>query len=157
MKLERPDDCCASSDGAGMLCPLCGDLGLVVGASPVRAHRPAAAAGQWRYCPKPSCEIVFFLGDDAVNDREVICQVGAKAVTKPTPVCFCFAHTADDIRADVAIHDGSSVIMAEVKSAVTEGLCACEHLNPLRVCCLPAIHRAITDAGQPDRGHIAGA
>ncbi len=149
-------DCCASVDEAGTLCPLCGDPGLVVGAAPVRAHRPTAVAGRWRYCPNLACEIVFFLGDDVVDDREVICKVGAKALAKPTPVCFCFAHTADDIRIDVTTHDGSSIIKAAVKAAVADGLCACEHLNPSGVCCLPAIHRAVTVARQQFSGGVAG-
>ena len=68
------------------MCPLSGDPGLVVGLAPVRAHRPTAVAGRWRYCPNLACEIVFFLGDDVVADQEVICQVGGKALTKPTPV-----------------------------------------------------------------------
>ncbi len=138
------------------LCPLSGDPGVVVGAAPVWAHRPTAVAGRWRYCPNLACEIVFFLGDDVVDDREVICKVGAKALAKPTPVCFCFAHTADDIRIDVTTHDGSSIIKAAVKAAVADGLCACEHLNPSGVCCLPAIHRAVTVARQQFSGGVAG-
>ena len=149
-------DCCASVGDAGTSCPLSGDPGVVVGAAPVRAHRPTAVAGRWRYCPNRACEIVFFLGDDVVDDREVICQVGAKALAKPAPVCFCFAHTAEDICIDVATHDGSSIIKAEVKAAVADGLCACEHLNPSGVCCLPAVHRAVTVARQQVSGVVAG-
>ena len=149
-------DCCATVDDASTLCPLSGDPGLEVGATPVRAHRPTAVAGRWRFCPNGACEIVFFLGDDVVEDREVICQVGAKALTKPMPVCFCFAHTADDIRIDVATHDGSSIIKTAVKAAVANGLCACEHLNPSGVCCLPAVHRSVTDARQHFSERVAG-
>ena len=122
----------------------------------MRAHRPNTVAGRWRYCPNPACEIVFFLGDDVVNEREVICQVGAKALAKPAPVCFCFAHTAEDIRTDVNTHDGSSIIKAGVKAAVADGLCACERLNPSGVCCLPALHRAVTVARQEFSGVVAG-
>ena len=148
-------DCCANVEDARTLCPLSGDPGVVVGAAPVRAHRPTAVAGRWRYCPNRACEIVFFLGDVVVDDREVICQVGAKALTAPVPVCFCFAHTAEDIRMDVVTHFGSSIIKAAVKAAVADGLCACEHLNPSGVCCLPAIHRAVTVARQQVRGVVA--
>lgn len=139
-----------------MLCPLSGDPGLVVGAAPVRAHRSTAVAGRWRYCPNRACEIVFFLGDDVVVDREVICQVRGKAPAKPTPVCFCFAHTAEDICIDVATHVGSSIIKAAVKAAVADGVCACEHLNPSGVCCLPAVHREVTDARHQFSARVAG-
>ena len=160
MSAERPADCCETVDDAGTFCPLSGHAGLVVGALPVRAHRPTAVAGRWRYCPNRACEIVFFLDDDIggdiVDDQEVICQVGAKALTKPTPVCFCFAHTVEDIRIDVATHDGSSTIMAKVKAAVADVRCACEHLNPSGVCCLPAVHRAVTMVRQQISGGVAG-
>ena len=33
----------------------------------------------------------------------------------------------------------SGVLNESVKTAVADGLCACEHLNPTGKCCLPAI------------------
>ncbi len=112
----------------------------------MRAHRRIAALGSWRFCANLGCDVVFFLGADVVDDREVVAQVGHKALSKPVPVCFCFAHTLGDLRADVAAHDGVSTIKASVKAALAEGLCACEHLNPSGDCCLTAVHRAVKDA-----------
>ncbi len=149
-------ECCTPIGEGRATCPRCGVAGLVVGAEPVRAHRPTAADGSWRYCPNAGCEAVFFLGDDVVDDHEVVCQVGAKALAKPIPVCFCFAHTVEEIRADVAGHDGSSTIKKAVKAAVAGGLCACEHLNPSRDCCLPAVHRAVSAARQRLGERVAG-
>ena len=149
-------DCCAPIDDGSATCPHCGVAGPTVGVAPVRAHRPTATSGSWRYCPNPACEVVFFLGDDVVDDHEVVCQVGAKALTKPGLVCFCFAHTVDEIATDIATHGGSSTIKAEVKVAVAAGLCACEHLNPSGDCCLPAVHRAVTAARQRPGERVAG-
>ena len=149
-------ECCTPSDDGTATCPRCDTAGSVVGAAPVRAHRPTAASGSWRYCPNPMCEVVFFLGDDVVDDDAVVCQVGAKALAKPIPVCFCFAHTVEEIRADVARQDGSSTIKKAVKAAVADGLCACDHLNPSGECCLPAVHRAVSDARQRLGERVAG-
>lgn len=142
------NDCCITVDESGGSCPRCGVTCSVVGTAPVLPHHPTAATGPWRYCANLACAVVFFLGADVVDDREVVAQVGHKALSKPVPVCFCFAHTLGDLRADVAAHDGVSTIKASVKAAVAEGLCACEHLNPSGDCCLTAVHRAVKDARQ---------
>lgn len=149
-------DCCTSGGDAGASCPRCGVCGAVVGAAPVRAHRPSAAAGSWRYCANPICDIVFFLDSDVVDDRDVVAQVGDKAHDKPVPVCFCFAHTRADIRFDIAVHAGASAIKTSVKAAVADGLCACEHLNPSGECCLPAVHRAVEETRHQLREGVPG-
>ena len=140
-----------------MLCPRCRVSGALIGEAPVRAHRPIAPAGSWRYCANPVCDAVFFLDTNVVAESEVVAQVGRKALSQPIPICFCFAHTTNDIRIDVATHDGTSTIKTAVKAAVATGLCACEHLNPSRECCLPAVHRAVREAQQLLRESVAGA
>lgn len=143
------NDCCDIDVAIGGRCPSCGEIGRGVGAAPVRAHRPDAIEGGWRFCPNLHCRVVFYLGHHAVDEDSVIAQVGVKALMKPIPVCFCFAHTTNDIGADLAAN-GVSTIMAAVKSAVAGGLCACEHLNPSGRCCLPDIHRAVKAAATPN-------
>ncbi len=61
-------------------------------------------------------------------------------------MCFCFAHSADDVIADAASHDGASTIKAEIRQAVADGNCACEHLNPSTHCCLADIYRTLKTA-----------
>jgi hypothetical protein len=109
----------------------------------VRPHRLDASVGPWHHCPTPDCLVVFYLDTDTVDSDAVIAQVGHKATDQPTPVCFCFAHTADELVADAAAHAGTSTIKAAVKQAVADGDCACEHLNPSATCCLADIHRAL--------------
>ncbi|MCC6435081.1 MAG: hypothetical protein R2770_13475 [Acidimicrobiales bacterium] len=89
---------------------------------------------------------MYYLDTATVDADAVIAQVGHKATDRPTPVCFCFGHTADDLIADAAAHDGVSTIKAEVKQAVADGHCACEHLNPSTKCCLADIHRTLKAA-----------
>jgi len=137
-------NCCSIDPNAERTpCPECNTIGPVIGDKPVKAHRPAATDGQWQHCPTADCPVVYYLGDDTVTADEVKAQVAHKALDKPQPVCFCFAHTADDIAADLRAHDGVSTIKADVKAAVADGFCACEHLNPSTKCCLSDIHRII--------------
>lgn len=148
-------DCCIETEDAAKSCPRCGASGSVVGVAPIRPHRPPATAGSWRYCANSACDAIFFLDTDVVGESEVIAQVGRKALSRPIPVCFCFAHTTADIEVDVAVNDGTSTIKTAVRAAVAQGLCACEHLNPSGECCLPAVHRAVHDARRLLREDVA--
>jgi hypothetical protein len=137
--------CCITDDTAARPCPDCAATGAVVGAAPVRAHRPTAEEGPWQYCSSPACEVLFYLDDRVVKEDEARARVGEKALSAPEPVCFCFAHTTADIVADVTTH-GTSTIKSSIQEAVAHGSCACEHLNPSGRCCLGAVNRAIKTA-----------
>ncbi|RLE19045.1 MAG: hypothetical protein DRJ50_12555 [Actinobacteria bacterium] len=111
-------------------------------------HNPNAQDGAWQYCANTECDVIYYLDADIVDTDNVITQVCDKATDKPTPACFCFAHTPDEIQADFIEHDGVSTIKAEVKAAVADGLCSCEHLNLSGKCCLADIHRTIKSIAQ---------
>jgi len=136
--------CCSTDPNADTQpCPECGNTGPVIGYEPVQPHRHEVTDGSWQYCATPNCPVVYYLGDDVVTAAEVRTQVAHKALDKPTPVCFCFSHTTDDLAADLAANNGVSTIKAAIKTAVADGFCACEHLNPSEKCCLADIHRAL--------------
>jgi len=108
-----------------------------------------AVDGDWQYCANTQCQVIYHLGVDTVDADSVFTQVGLKATDQPTPVCFCFAHTADSLVADLVAHDGVSEIKAEIKAAVADSQCACEHLNPSGKCCLADVHRTVKSFAQP--------
>lgn len=138
--------CCSIPTVAALPCPSCGEIGPSIGVAPVRPHYPDAADGAWQHCATPGCAVVYYLDATTVDVDSVITRVGSKAADQPTPVCFCFAHTTEDLLADAAAHDGVSTIKAEIKEAVADGRCACEHLNPSTRCCLADVHRTLTSA-----------
>ena len=136
--------CCSTDPTAdAQPCPRCGVTGPVIGYQPVQPHRLDVPEGAWQHCATRDCPVVYYLEGDVVTTGDVRTQVAHKALDKPTPVCFCFSHTPDDLTADLAANNGVSTIKAAVKAAVADGLCACEHLNPSEECCLPDIHRAL--------------
>jgi hypothetical protein len=142
--------CCTTFDIDAQPCPKCGQVGPIVGAAPVRAHRADATDGDWQHCANERCDVIFHLGANTVDDDSVRAQVGLKASDKATPVCFCFAHTADALIHDVVAHGGVSEIKASIKAAVANSECACEHLNPSGSCCLADVHRILNDLTLPD-------
>ena len=141
--------CCSTADPDAQPCPSCGHVGPIVGAPPVRPHLAEAVDGDWQHCANEQCQVIYYFGEHTVDTDSVITQVGLKATDKTTPVCFCFAHTADALAADVVEHDGVSAFKAEIKAAVAEGLCACEHLNPSGQCCLADVHRTLKGFSKP--------
>jgi len=104
--------CCSIPSGPALPCPSCHHTGPIVGQAPVRAHQPDAADGAWQHCPTPDCPVIYYLDQASVEAGTAITQVGHKATHRPTPVCFCFAHTSDNILADVAANHGRSTIKA---------------------------------------------
>ncbi|MEZ5375169.1 MAG: hypothetical protein R2733_01570 [Acidimicrobiales bacterium] len=141
--------CCSNADADAEPCPKCGHVGPIIGAAPVRPHLAEAVDGDWQHCANEQCPVIYHLGEGIVDADSVVTQVGLKATDQPTPVCFCFAHTAAALGRDLAEHDGVSVIKAEIKTAVADSLCACEHLNPSGDCCLADVHRTLTSFAQP--------
>jgi len=136
--------CCSTDlDADPGPCPQCGEAGPVIGHQPVQPHRPNVKEGSWQHCATLDCPVIYYLEADIVTADQVRTQVAHKALDKPTPICFCFSHTTDDLAADLAANDGVSTIKAAIKVAVAEGFCACEHLNPSQKCCLADIHRAL--------------
>ncbi len=141
--------CCSTTDGDTQPCPKCDHVGPIVGTATVRPHVADAVDGDWQYCANEDCDVVYHLDQDTVDTASVITQVGLKATDKATPVCFCFAHTADALGEELAENNGVSQIKADIKDAVADGLCACEHLNPNGKCCLADVHRTIKSVTQP--------
>ncbi len=141
--------CCSTADPDAQPCPSCGHVGPIVGSAPVRPHLAEAVDGDWQHCANEQCQVIYHWGEHIVDADSVVTQVGLKANDKTTPVCFCFAHTADALAADLAEHDGVSEIKDEIKAAVADAQCACEHLNPSGKCCLADVHRTLKTLAQP--------
>jgi hypothetical protein len=141
--------CCSTTEATAHPCPRCGHAGPIVGTAPVRPHLPDAVDGDWQHCANVQCEVIFHLDMDTVDTDSVSTQVGLKATDKAAPVCFCFAHTVDDLAEDYAANNGVSEIKASIKASVANGQCACEHLNPSGKCCLADVHRTLKSFARP--------
>lgn len=141
--------CCSTTEASAHPCPQCGHVGPIVGIAPVRPHLPDAVDGDWQHCANEPCEVVFHLGVVTVETGSVSTQVGFKATDKATPVCFCFAHTADSLSEDLTANDGVSEIKASIKVAVADSQCACEQMNPSGKCCLADVHRTLKSFARP--------
>jgi hypothetical protein len=146
-------ECCSASIGETDFkrCPVSGTTGTSVDLVTVKALLTATALRRldgkaYRFCPKPSCDLVYFdrqAGSVFVKE-DLSVRVGLKETEDPIPVCYCFAFTKADLRNDIANRgetDAPRWIAAEIRA----GHCACEVKNPEGSCCLGNVSKAIKE------------
>ena len=154
-------DCCAGMtretplDSSGDACPRCGmncakvdpiTLKALLTGEGLRRGVPPSP----RFCATRGCPVVYF--DNAVpvrfEEELVAVRVHAKHPEDDRiPVCYCFGHTPETIRAAVA-SSGRNVASEDVAREVKAGRCACEVKNPKGSCCLGDVSRVESALGE---------
>jgi hypothetical protein len=146
----RPDD-----PGEQQECPRSGTRGLAVELNTVKVLlTPAALArlsgSAHRFCPDPTCEIVYFTSADEFTVREVRVPVWQKEPPGARTICYCFGENESDIRREIQ-EQGVSRVVERVRDHIRAGRCACELRNPRGACCLgdliAAVKRVAGEAG----------
>ncbi len=134
-------------------CPECGRPGRKVGRKTLEslllpeARARLAADAHYRFCATHGCTTVHYPegGGEAFHLPDVRVRVGQKRPGPPTPVCYCFHHTEEEIAEEIR-RTGSSTIPAAITAQVQAGACACETENPEGVCCLGNVRAAVKRA-----------
>lgn len=134
------EDCCKVKSDQVQRCPGCGQPGRRIGRITLLALlRPAAlerrSAAEHRFCPTPSCEVVYFGQGEVFRRDDVLVPVFQKEPERGRTVCYCFAVGEDEIRREVE-GSGRSASAARIKALVQAERCACEVRNPEGSCCL---------------------
>lgn len=89
-----------------------------------------------RFCPDPSCEVVYFDVEGACyRTSDIRVPVWQKEPFGHRTVCYCFGESEDSIRAEIAA-TGQSYAVERVRGHIAAGRCACEVRNPRGACCL---------------------
>jgi hypothetical protein len=102
---------------------------------------------QYYFCEAPGCDAVYFPLDTQAplfRRGDLMVRVGAKEMTDPVPVCYCFGFTRKDIH-DEIVKTGHSTVAERITAEVRAGNCACEVKNPSGNCCLGDVTRAAED------------
>jgi hypothetical protein len=149
-------DCCkvgppvaASTPG----CPGCGGKGREVEALTLRAllrPRPFARIKDvdHRFCPTPTCPVVYFGPRDRFDRGDLAVPVFQKEPPGDRLVCYCFRITEEDLRCEFD-ELGHSTAADRITTEVKAGHCACEIENPQGTCCLgnvASVVRGLVDA-----------
>ena len=120
-------------------CPVSGAVGrsvpLITLKALLRPHALATidSAAQYRYCPSPDCDTVYFAEGQTFGRADVEVPTYAKDPGGDVPVCYCFGWTRDRLRADLA---GRGVAPDEIRAHIRAGRCGCDVNNPKGSCCL---------------------
>ena len=128
-------------------CPASGTAGAAVDQQTVKALLTTTALqrfepGEYRFCPAPDCDIVYFEAEGRTFSRSDL-RVGVwqKQAEGDRVICYCFGENESDIRAEIA-RDGSSRAVERVRAHIQAGRCACEVRNPRGACCLGDVSAA---------------
>lgn len=149
-------DCCSVDAKSGtapvvMNCPVNGarskQVDMLTVKSLVRQLPLGMPKTQYYFCEAPGCDAVYFPLDTQAplfRRGDLMVRVGAKEMTDPVPVCYCFGFTRKDIH-DEIVKTGHSTVAERITAEVRAGNCACEVKNPSGNCCLGDVTRAAED------------
>ena len=147
------DCCCATKPPPSVVirCPESGAQGTAVSETTVKALLTEAAlrrfvAAEYRFCPDPDCDVVYFAAEGMVfRVADVRVPVAQKLPFGARPVCYCFGETEGGIRAEIETTD-RSLAADRIRAHIAAGRCACELRNPRGVCCLGDVTEAVQRA-----------
>src|SRR5258705_11609211 len=94
-------------------CPVSGSRGSAVGVITVKALLAEHALrrflpGEYRFCPDPACDVVYFSADgQRFTTADVRVPVWQKLPFGDRPICYCFGESEALMRADVACGEGA--------------------------------------------------
>jgi len=97
------------------------------------------------FCDDPACDIVYFPSNSEApifRRSDLMVRVGVKETQEPTPVCYCFGFSRQDIWEEIR-KTGKSTAAGRIATEVNAGNCACEVKNPSGNCCLGNVHGVV--------------
>jgi Zinc binding domain len=136
--------CCppkADDSATALPCPVSGSRGSAVETITVKALLTERALcrllpGEYRFCPDPDCDVVYFSTDgQRFTTAEVRVPVWQKLPFGDRPICYCFGESEASMRAEIASGAGVRVI-ERVRAHIAAKRCACDVRNPRGACCL---------------------
>jgi hypothetical protein len=146
---EIPSNMNSAHDVASPLCRACGMKGKKVGRVTLehivkRECLSGLSDTQYYFCVTPSCEVIYFSNEvgQSFIKGEVRVRVGIKETQDPILICYCFNHTAASLREEIE-RTGKSTAVASITAEIQAGNCACEIKNPLGICCLVEVSKAV--------------
>jgi hypothetical protein len=142
--------CCTPQPKGKEVCPRCGNAAKkVLGKTLAHLLTEAAKAKLtslegFGYCKTPSCKVVYFRGEEVLEQDDLTVTVGLKEGTTPATVCYCFEWTKEKIAEELNT-TGKTTALEDIKAKMEDPGCSCETLNPSGTCCLGDVGKAIRE------------
>ena len=142
------------------LCPTCGSKGKSVNLITLKSLLRPESLGNIRgdirgdigeetfnFCEGPECPVAYFSGQGTVFSKDdLTVRIGIKESAPPRTICYCFDHSMEEIRDEIAA-TGRSTIVKTITEELQDG-CWCETKNPQGSCCLGAVSRFVRETKQ---------
>ena len=144
------DNCCTPQPKGKEECPQCHDKAKGVLSKTLEhlliheAKKEFTNLDGFHYCKTPSCEVVYFRGNDILLQKDLTVGVGLKEGSSPETLCYCFEWSKEKIREEL-INKGETVALEDIKAKMENPGCSCEVLNPSGGCCLGDVTKAIKE------------
>lgn len=145
------NDCCTvkPTESNAIRCPVSGSVGTAVDLQTVKALLTETALRRltvtdYRFCPDPACQIVYFAADGlSFSTADLRVPVWHKEPFGLRTICYCFGESESTITEEIEAA-GCSLAAERVRQHIAAGRCACEIRNPRGTCCLGDVLAAIT-------------
>ena len=145
-------DCCSPQPKGKAACPLCGKAAKEVLAKTLEhlltddAKEKLDSLEGFHYCKTPTCEAIYFRGDEVLRQDALSVTVGLKEGASPATLCYCFDWSKEKIKEQIEA-TGKSTALEDIKAKMQDPGCSCEILNPSGQCCLGDVSKAIKELG----------
>ena len=128
-------------------CPQCGKTGKAVQPLTLRALLKGAcgsqvAEGEYRFCDREGCAVVYFGHGQTFTTAQLKVPVGVKETTGERPLCYCFHHSVATIKEELRTK-GRSDALEDIGRRMKDAGCRCAVTNPSGSCCLGTVRRGI--------------
>ena len=143
-------DCCSPQPKGKAECPLCGKAAKGVLVKTLEhlltddAKAKLDSLEGFHYCKTPTCEAVYFRGDEVLKQDALTVTVGLKKGASPATVCYCFDWTKEKIKAELEA-TGKTTALEDIKAKMEDPGCSCEILNPSGQCCLGDVGKVVRE------------
>ena len=143
-------DCCSPQPKGKAECPLCGKAAKGVLVKTLEhlltddAKAKLDTLEGFHYCKTPTCEAVYFRGDEVLKQDALTVMVGLKGGANPATVCYCFEWTKEKIKAEIEA-TGKTTALEDIKAKMENPGCSCEILNPSGQCCLGDVGKVVRE------------
>jgi len=155
---EVPSETAQRKNHPEAICPRCGEKGKAVQGKTIKSllndSFNSLPDSDYYFCRTQSCPLVYYSLDGV--STYATWQVREKVFQKEPDaddvyVCYCFKHTAAEIRNAAPEH--RAAIVTAINHGIQANQCACDLRNPQGSCCLGNVHKLIKQtqqaAGQP--------
>ena len=146
------ETCEPTSARPGVACPACARTGIVVDTLTLKAMLVPPLTElrtvEYRFCRTPECATVYFSadGEQQFLERDIRELIYNKHPDDDSVfVCYCFRHTPESIKKELAL-TGRSTVVAAVTAGMQAGQCACDIRNPQGSCCLGNVRAVVERA-----------